>query len=67
MTEQSLGKAARLRRLWRSRDVTIRTASLANSRPVLRASHEEAPHLPAHELTACELIRMARAARSQST
>lgn len=67
MTEQTLGKAARLRRLWRSRDLTLRTTGLANGRPLLGASYEEAPRLPAYQLTASELIRMARAARSRNT
>lgn len=67
MTEQTLGKAARLRRLWRSRNLTIRTTGLANGRPVPGRGHEEAPSLPAYTLTASELIRMARAARSENT
>lgn len=67
MTQQPLGKAARLRRLWRRRSLTIRTTGLANGRPILSATYEETSHLPAYKLTAGELIRMARVARSQNT
>lgn len=67
MIEEALGKAVRLRRLWRSRDLTIRTTGLANRRPVLSASLEEASQLPTYKLTASELIRMARAARCQNS
>ncbi len=65
MIEEILGKAARLRRLWRSRDLTLRSSGLANGRPVLRTTTERTPHLPPYEITASALIRMARAAREQ--
>ncbi|GJD95877.1 hypothetical protein OCOJLMKI_3093 [Methylobacterium iners] len=67
MTEQTLGKAARLRRLRRSRDLTIRATGLVNGRPGLVVGSEPELHLPAYKLTANELIRMARAARTQNT
>ena len=67
MIEETLGKAARLRHLWRSRDLTIRTSGAANGRPALRPQHEKTPHLPSYELTAGDLIRMARSARDQNT
>lgn len=58
-----LGKAARLRRLWRSQDARVQASGLARARP--------APALPARDdgpgsrgLTARELINMARAARA---
>lgn len=63
MIDETLGKAAHLRRLWRSRDLTIGTSGSANGRPALGSRHEKAPYLPAYELTAGDLIRMARAAR----
>ena len=65
MIEDTLRKAARLRRLWRSRDLTIRTSGSANGRPALGSQHEKGPYLPPYELTAGDLIRMARAARTE--
>ncbi|MCJ2033520.1 hypothetical protein [Methylobacterium sp. J-068] len=55
-------KAARLRRLWRTRDTSIRSSGIAQGRPPLAAAPESGP-LPAQGLTARELISMARAAR----
>ena len=63
MIDETLGKAARLRRLWRSYDLKIGTSG----RPRLSQRSEKAPHLPSYELTASDLIRMARAARGQDT
>lgn len=72
MIEDTLRKAARLRRLWRTRDLTIGTRGSVNGRPLLGSQHEKAPYLspyelnlPPYELTAADLIRMARAARGQ--
>ena len=65
MIDDTLRKAARLRRLWRSRDLSIGTSGSANGRPTLGSRHEKAPYLPSYELTAGDLIRMARAARDQ--
>ena len=67
MISETLEKAARLRRLWRSRDLTIGTSGSANGRPALGSRHEESPYLPSYELSAGDLIRMARAARDQDT
>lgn len=57
-----LGKAARLRRLWRSQDMRLRSSGLARARPLLAAPAEAL--LPSRGLTARELINMARAARA---
>lgn len=63
MINVTLKKAARLRRLWRSRDLTIGASGSANGRPTLGSRHEKTPGLPSYELTAGDLIRMARTAR----
>ena len=62
-TGTDTGRAARLRRLWRSQDARVQASGLARARP--------APALPARDdgpgsrgLTARELINMARAARA---
>ena len=65
MNDETFGKAARLRRLWRSRDLKIRASGSANGRPRFNSRREEAPYLPSYELTAGDLIRLARAARDQ--
>ena len=65
MIDETLAKAARLRRLWRSYDLKIGTTGSANGRPRLSSRSEKAPYLPSYELTASDLIRMARAARGQ--
>lgn len=69
MIDETLGKAARLRRLWRGYDLKIGTTGSANGRPRLSSGSgsEKAPCLPSYELTASVLIRMARAARGQET
>lgn len=63
--KSEMGKAARLRRLWRSQDARVQASGLARARP--------APAPPARDdgpgsrgLTARELINMARAARAGS-
>ena len=66
MIDQTLGKAARLRRLWRGYDLKIGTTGSANGRSRLSSGSEKAPYLPSYELTASDLIRMARAARDQA-
>lgn len=65
MNDETLGKAARLCRLWRSYDLKIGTSGSANGRPRLGSDFEKAPCLPTYELTASDLIRMARTARDQ--
>jgi hypothetical protein len=50
-----LGKAARLRRLWRSQDTRLRSSGLARARPLLAAPAEAL--LPSRGLTARELIK----------
>ena len=65
MIEDTMGKAARLRRLWRSYDLKIGTSGSANGRPCLSSRSDKAPYLPSYELTASDLIRMARTARDQ--
>lgn len=59
-------KAARLRRLWRSHDMTIRSTGLALGRPVPVATEQGILRRPAHGVTARELINMARAAREKN-
>jgi hypothetical protein len=58
-------RAARLRRLWRSQDTTLRSSGLALGRPVLAMARPEASDVPTRGLTARELINMARAARRE--
>ena len=65
MIDETLGKAARLRRLWRGYDLKIGTTGSAKGRPRLSSRSEKVPYLPSYELSASDLIRMARAARGQ--
>ena len=65
MIKAALSKAARLRRLWRSRDLTIGASGSANGRPALGSRQEKGPYLPSYELSAGDLIRMACSARDQ--
>ena len=65
MIDETLGRVARLHRLWRSYDLKIGTTGSGNGRPRLSSGSEKAPYLPSHELKASDLIRMARAARGQ--
>lgn len=59
------GRAARLRRLWRSQDTRVHASGLARARPVpAPPARDDGP--PARGLTARELINMARAARSEA-
>lgn len=67
MTNETLKKAARLRRLWRSYDLKIGTSGSANGRARLGSHSGRALYLPFYELTASNLIRMSRAARGQDT
>ena len=65
MISETMGRAAHLRRLWRTYDLTIGASGSANGRPALGSRHEKAPYLPPYEVTSDNLIRMSRAARDQ--